>query len=466
MADKKKVFISYSHKDRAAVDKIDSFLDEQDGFDVWFDRGLTPGEVFRKKIAEVIRDSGYFIIMLSEASVQSDWVIDEVEYAKKLHKKILPIWLENIEIPDELDMILQRYHSLFWYLRSSDSQFEKSLLSMFDTRTDDTEGQALVGFGNHFSEQVNQKMKLLLSKERQEKFADCYQPENACVLGAAYLFGGPCAVNRQKAYHYFKTAEYFGSRDARFYLLEMQLEDQKQETWDEPDEEFCRPIVEEIRQLAEDGSIPAKLYLANMYWHGHYGVEADMVQSAALYEECARLGNARAQFVMASNYYYGEGVEQNYELAKMYANLALEQKYIYAWRRWGKFYRDGLAVPQDYAKARACYEKGAKMGDYNCYNKVADMLYHGWGCPVDYEASVHYFQLGEGAPAFSQRYSLQRSKMALGRAYEKGNGVEQDLKKAADKYLEGYHYGSLGCRDAYLRCSSKLAAAGSAADGE
>ena len=467
MGETKKIFISYSHKDRDTCNKIDSFLAKHDGFDVWFDRGLTPGEVFRKQIVEVIRESGYFIILLSEASVQSDWCIDEVEYAKRLHKKILPIWLENLELPDELDMILQRYHSLFWHLRSSDSQFESSLMSMFDTPVDDTQGQALVGFGNHFSEKVNMQMKALLSKERQEKYADCYQPENAIVLGQAYLFGGPCAVNRQKALHYFKTAQYFGNRDAEFYLLEMQREDQKRETWDEPDEEFCKPIVERIQELADDGSVPAKLYLANMYWHGHYGLNVDMEKSAALYEECARGGNARAQFVMASNYYNGEGVEKNYELAKMYANLALEQKYIYAWRRWGKFYRDGLAVPQNYEKARACYEKGAKMGDFNCYNKVADMLYHGWGSEVDYKGAVEYFEKGEQAPAFSQPYCLQRSKMALGRAYENGQGVEKNLKTAADKYLEGYHFGSLGCRDAYLRCTSQLPPAeGDAADPE
>ena len=189
MGETKKIFISYSHKDRDTCNKIDSFLAKHDGFDVWFDRGLTPGEVFRKQIVEVIRESGYFIILLSEASVQSDWCIDEVEYARRLPKKILPIWLENLELPDELDMILQRYHSLFWHLRSSDSQFESSLMSMFDTPVDDTQGQALVGFGNHFSEKVNMQMKALLSKERQEKYADCYQPENAIVLGQAYLFG-------------------------------------------------------------------------------------------------------------------------------------------------------------------------------------------------------------------------------------------------------------------------------------
>ena len=37
-----------------------------------------------------------------------------------------------------------------------------------------------------------------------------------------------------------------------------------------------------------------------------------------------------------------------------------------------------------------------------------------------------------------------------------GQGVERDLAKAAEKYLEGYNAGSLGCRDAYFRCSELL----------
>ncbi len=453
MADPIKIFISYSHQDADACARIDDAFAKQGNFDVWYDKGLVPGEVYRRKIAGVIREADCFIILLSNASVTSEWVLDEVEYAKKLRKKIIPIWIENVDIPDDLDMILQRYHSLFWHLRSSDSQFERSLMMLFEHEEEQPHGQALVGFGNQFSEMVNRKMKELLDKEKQLAYDECYTPENAVILGEAYLYGGPCSVDLEKARHYFRVAEYFGNRDGEFYILQMEMAKQIKETWDDPDEAVSGPIIEKIRQLADEGSIPAKLYMANLFWYGRYGCPKDYQKSAALYEECAKAGNARAQFVMSSNYYYGDGVEQDYELAKMYANLALEQRYLYAWRRWGKFYRDGLAVKQDFAKARVCYENGAKMGDFNCYNKVGDMLYHGWGCPVDLEESVKYFREGEKAPAFGQSYCLQRAKMALGRAYENGEGVEKDLSAAAEKYLEGYQVGSIECRDAYLRCS-------------
>lgn len=456
MADPIKIFISYSHQDAEACARIDDAFAKHGGFDVWYDKGLVPGEVYRRKIAGVIREADCFIILISHSSITSEWVIDEVEYAKKLRKKIIPIWIENVEIPDDLDMILQRYHSLFWHLRSNDAQFEHSLMTLFDDTEAEPHGQALVGFGNQFSESVNKRMKELLDKEKQLEYDECYSPDNAVILGTAYLYGGPCSVDLDKARHYFRVAEYFGNKDGEFYLLQMKMAEQIKQTWDDPDEEFSAPIIERINQLADEGSIPAKLYLANLYWYGRFGCPKDLEKSAALYEECARAGNARAQFVMSANYYAGDGVEKDYELAKMYANLALEQRYIYAWRRWGKFYRDGLAVPQDYSKARECYENGAKIGDFNCYNKIGDMLWHGWGCDEDKAEAVRYFREGEKAPAFGQAYCLQRAKMALGRAYERGEGVEKNLGEAAQKYLDGYENGSVECRDAYLRCSQQL----------
>ncbi len=84
MEEPKKIFISYSHQDRDAVAWIDSVLEKREGFMVWYDKGLVPGEVYRKKIAKVIREAGYFIILLSNSSVNSDWVLDEVEYALSL----------------------------------------------------------------------------------------------------------------------------------------------------------------------------------------------------------------------------------------------------------------------------------------------------------------------------------------------------------------------------------------------
>ncbi len=458
------VFISYSHHDKTLCEQLAELLESKIQTRVWYDKALTPGETFRKRIVETIQSADYFIVLLSEDSVSSEWVMDEVEYAKRLHKRILPIYAEETKLPDELDMILQRYHSLFWYLRSSDQQFESTLLQVFDHEEHDKpSAPEREKIFNEFSAEVNRKMQRLVEMEQQGKYSTCYTAENACLLGKSYLFGGLCAIDRRKAHYYFKIAEYFGNQDGTFYLLEMQLEDQQKSTWDEPDKAFCAPIIEKIQNLADSGCMPAIMYLAFILWYGRYGCEKDIRRSAKYFEHCAREGNARAQYTMAANYYEGNGVEKDYELAIMFANLALEQGYLKSWRRWGKFYRDGLAVEQDYEKARRCYEKGAEKGDYNCYNLIGDMVYYGTGFAVDYHEAFSYYQKGERAPEQGQKYSLRRAKQALGRCYELGHGVEANLEMAVQKYLEGYQYGSEECKEAYIRCSSQLLASRQAA---
>ena len=94
---KTRIFISYSHQERQLCEHIASCFPEE-SFSVWFDRGLRPGEVYRKRIAQVIKDTDYFLILISPASVCSEWVLDELEYAKKLHKRILPIWAAETEM--------------------------------------------------------------------------------------------------------------------------------------------------------------------------------------------------------------------------------------------------------------------------------------------------------------------------------------------------------------------------------
>ena len=82
-----RIFISYSHRDREICDRIASIVRVSDHHEVWYDKGLIPGEVYREHIVRTIRETDYFIVLISEASVRSEWVLDEVEYAKKLHKK-------------------------------------------------------------------------------------------------------------------------------------------------------------------------------------------------------------------------------------------------------------------------------------------------------------------------------------------------------------------------------------------
>ncbi len=80
---RKKVFISYSHRDADVCKGISDILTDGLGLDVWYDTELKPGEKYREKIVGEIKNSELFIILLSNSSVASEWVQDELEYAKK-----------------------------------------------------------------------------------------------------------------------------------------------------------------------------------------------------------------------------------------------------------------------------------------------------------------------------------------------------------------------------------------------
>ena len=442
-----KVFISYSHKDRDACFALAEILESIDGLEVWYDKGLIPGDIYTRTIAEKLSETDIYAVLISNSSVQSDWVKDELSYAKDHRKRIIPIWIEHTDLPADIDLMLHRFRSLFWYLRGDDAEFRKELLSAV---VGETEREASFGgFGNEFSEAENERIKLCLEKEKQGQFSFCYSAENALLIGKAYLFGGAVSIDTSRARHYLKIAAYFGSLDAACLLSQIELE----ELGDRDDSSVYGPAMDRIRELAEKGSVNAKLFLGNAYWYGLYGVPVSYEISAGYYEECARNGNARAQFIMSSNYYEGDGVVQDYDLAIMFANLAVEQKYLKAWRRWGKFYREGKAVPRDFGKAKEAYERGIRWGDYNCNNKVGDMYYFGWGLETDHARAVEYYVKALEAPVNGQKYALRKANAALGRCYELGTGVERDMKKAAFHYMMAYKYGDMDVRDKYLQCA-------------
>ena len=74
MPEKNRMFISYSHFDRNQCDRIADAIDRTNRFEIWYDKGLIPGEVYRKKIVEKLKETEVFILLISNASVESEWI--------------------------------------------------------------------------------------------------------------------------------------------------------------------------------------------------------------------------------------------------------------------------------------------------------------------------------------------------------------------------------------------------------
>ena len=94
-----KIFISYSRKDVDFVRKLAGDL-EKAGYDVWWDvSDLRGGDDWARRISDAISAGQYILVVLTPASLESEWVRKEYMQAISLRKKIIPIMLVPSSIP-------------------------------------------------------------------------------------------------------------------------------------------------------------------------------------------------------------------------------------------------------------------------------------------------------------------------------------------------------------------------------
>jgi hypothetical protein len=93
------IFISYSRVDTEFVTRLINDLTMQ-GLNVWMDqRNIGAGQRWDNVIQDALEACDLFIIVLSPHSVESENVLDELSFAINARKRIIPILLQNCEIP-------------------------------------------------------------------------------------------------------------------------------------------------------------------------------------------------------------------------------------------------------------------------------------------------------------------------------------------------------------------------------
>lgn len=98
------IFISYSHTDKEFVDELALSL-VHNHVNVWVDRWeINVGDSILNKVQEAIQSSSALLVILSKASVQSEWCKKELSAGliRELEEKrviILPVLIEDCEIP-------------------------------------------------------------------------------------------------------------------------------------------------------------------------------------------------------------------------------------------------------------------------------------------------------------------------------------------------------------------------------
>src|SRR5260221_5479370 len=91
------IFISYSSKNRSLVETLANDL-ESLGHDTWFDKELSGGQVWWDQILGAIRDCDLCIFALTPQSLESAPCRLEYTDAAALHKHILPVMLDSVDV--------------------------------------------------------------------------------------------------------------------------------------------------------------------------------------------------------------------------------------------------------------------------------------------------------------------------------------------------------------------------------
>jgi len=91
------VFVSYAREDRDRVEPIIELLEKQ-GWSVWWDREIVPGDSFERVIDQAILKAKCVVVIWTDRSVQSEWV--QAEAGDGLDRGILvPILLDPVRLP-------------------------------------------------------------------------------------------------------------------------------------------------------------------------------------------------------------------------------------------------------------------------------------------------------------------------------------------------------------------------------
>ena len=101
------VFISYSHKDHETANQIFKRLNLH-RCRFWYDADIHLGEDWSEDIATHIKDAACVLLFISKNSIGSDYVKDEIHVARTLKKSIIPVYIEEIELPLGLELTLGR----------------------------------------------------------------------------------------------------------------------------------------------------------------------------------------------------------------------------------------------------------------------------------------------------------------------------------------------------------------------
>ena len=86
------IFLSYCREDLVVARRFAEGF-EREGFTVWWDQSLTPGEAFDKVTEQALEEAGAVVVLWSKHAVESRWVRAEATQASAMGT-LVPVMIE------------------------------------------------------------------------------------------------------------------------------------------------------------------------------------------------------------------------------------------------------------------------------------------------------------------------------------------------------------------------------------
>lgn len=106
------IFISYAREDRERAADLARALENR-GWSVWWDRKIPPGKAFSQMIEAELESAKCVIVLWSNNSIKSEWVVNEAELAAK-RGSLIPAIIEAVRPPLGFSSI-QSVDLTHWY---------------------------------------------------------------------------------------------------------------------------------------------------------------------------------------------------------------------------------------------------------------------------------------------------------------------------------------------------------------
>lgn len=94
------LFFSYSYEDKKFVMQVYKYL-KSEGFKIWIDsEEMKSGDNISEKINKGLENSRHILLFISQNSINSEWTMQEIEFAIASNTSILTMIIDNTDISD------------------------------------------------------------------------------------------------------------------------------------------------------------------------------------------------------------------------------------------------------------------------------------------------------------------------------------------------------------------------------